>query len=193
MVKSLLISCLMLLAPLALSQASDGRSASRDFRTANQLFASSQFRDALSLYQKLLVSPPADVPAGDIQVRIGDSFFRLGYFKNAVEAYRGAIGLQKESARPETQYWIGFCCFLLGKDAEAVDEFLKIPRLYPGSGMWINTAYYWAARASERMGKKDEAAAYYRKAGGSGRSTQGRFALKKAQSLKNPKQAADFR
>jgi hypothetical protein len=34
------------------------------------------------------------------------------------------------------------------------------------------------------MGKKEQAAEYYRKAGGSGRSTQGRFAQKKAEAVK---------
>jgi TolA-binding protein len=71
----------------------------------------------------------------------------------------------------------------MGSDAEAVAEFLKIPELYPSSGMWVGTAYYWAGRASERRGKTEEAAEYYRKAGGNGRSTQGRFALKKAEAV----------
>ena len=187
MVKSLLISFLIVLLPYGLSHASDARSASNEYRTANKLFASAQFRDALSLYQKLLVSPPEGVPVSDIHTRIGDSFFRLGYFNNALDAYRIAIKDQKESARPETQYWIGFCCFLLGRDAEALSEFLKIPELYPASGMWVGTAYYWAGRACERMGRTGDAAEYYRRAGGNGRSTQGRFALKKAEAVKGNK------
>jgi tetratricopeptide (TPR) repeat protein len=184
MVKSLMISFVLVLLPQGLLHAADARPASQEYRRANKLFASAQFRDALSLYQRLLVSPPQGVPVCDIQTRIGDSWFRLGFFKNALDAYRIAIKDQKESARPETQYWIGFCCFLLGRDADAVNEFLKIPERYPESGMWIGTAYYWAGRACERMGKAEEAAAYYRKAGGNGRSTQGRFALKKAETMK---------
>jgi tetratricopeptide (TPR) repeat protein len=184
MVKSLTITFLIVLLPCGLLHASDPRPASEEYLKANRLFASARFRDALSLYQKLLVSPPQGVPACDLQTRIGDSWFRLGSFKNALDAYRIAIIDQKGSARPETQYWIGFCCFLLGRDAEAVNEFLKIPELYPGSGMWVGTAYYWAGRACERMGKAEEAAAYYRKAGGNAGSTQGRFALRKAEAVK---------
>lgn len=183
MVKSFLLLLIIALLPYGLSQA-DAGSGSREYRKANQLFAAAQFRDALSLYQKLLVSPPEGIAASDIHSRIGDSWFRLGFFQNALDSYRNAIRGQKASARPETQYWIGFCCFLLGRDAEAAKEFLKIPELYPGAGMWIGTAYYWAGRASERMGNADEAAAYYRKAGGNGKSTQGKFARKKAETLK---------
>lgn len=182
--KSLLISLLIVLMPLSLLQASDSRSASQEYRTANELFASAQFREALSLYQRLVLAPPEGIALSDIHTRIGDSWFRLGYFKNALGAYRAALQLQNDAERPSTQYWIGFCCFLLGKNAEAKNEFLKIPALYPGSGMWVGTAYYWAARVCERMGQKGEAAEYYRRAGGNGKSTQGKFALKKAETVK---------
>jgi tetratricopeptide (TPR) repeat protein len=181
--KSLLILFLMMLLPCSPSHASNVSSASRDYRKANALYASNQFQDAISLYQKLLASPPQGVTVNDIHTRIGDSYFRLGSFNNALDAYRAALRDQKESERPITQYWIGFCCFLLHRDAEAVDEFLKIPQRYPRAGMWVGTAYYWAGRASERMGKTEEASNYYRKAGGNGRSTQGKFAIKKAEAV----------
>ncbi len=180
---SLWISFLMVFLLYGQLLASDVTSASQEYHTANKLFASGQFYDALSLYQRILSVPPRGVPVSDIQTRIGDSYFRLGYFKNALDAYRVALKDQKDSERPVTQYWIGFCCFLLGNDPEAVSEFLKIPALYPASGMWVATAYYWAGRASERMGDAEDAAAYYRKAGGSGKSTEGRFALKKAEAM----------
>jgi tetratricopeptide (TPR) repeat protein len=181
--KSLLILFLIMLLPYGPLYASN-TSSSREFRRANDLFAAAKFQDALTLYQKLLASPPHGVTVNDIYTRIGDSYFRLGSFHNALDAYRSALKDQKESLRPETQYWIGFCCFLLGRNADAVNEFLRIPERYPGSGMWIGTAYYWAGRASERMGRTEEAVQYYRKAGGNGRSNQGKFALKKAAAMK---------
>ena len=184
MEKSLLILFLIMLLPYSSSHASNTSPASRDYRMANNLYSSGEFQDAISLYQKLLASPPQGVTVNDIHTRIGDSYVRLGSFNNALDAYRAALRDQKESERPVTQYWIGFCCFLLGRDAEAVTEFLKIPQRYPGSGMWVGTAYYWAGRASERMGKTEDAAQYYRKAGGNGRSTQGKFALQKAKKAK---------
>lgn len=167
------------------AHADDGtRLASQAYQKANKLFAAEHYKEALPLYKQVLASPPDDVSVSDIYTRIADSFFRLGDYRSALDAYRGALRGQRRSARPATQYWVGFCCFLIGRDEEAVNELLKIPELYPDSGRWVSTAYYWAGRASERMGRRDRAAEYYRKAGGDGRSTQGRFALKKAEAVK---------
>jgi tetratricopeptide (TPR) repeat protein len=178
--KSLWIPILIILLPYGLSHASNMQSPAQEYRTANKLFAAARYKEAISLYQLLLTSPLEKVPLSDIYTRIGDSYFRLGEYKNALPAYRSAIGSQKTSERPATQYWIAICCLLMGNDAEAVIEFLKIPERYPFSGMWVSTAYYWAGRASEHSGKTADAAEYYRKAGGNGRSNQGLFALKRA-------------
>jgi tetratricopeptide (TPR) repeat protein len=166
------------------SHASEIRSPAQEYRAANKLFAAARYKDAIPLYRRILASPPERVSLGDIYTRIGDSYFHLGDYQNALSAYRSALESQKDAERPATQYWIAFCCFLMGNDEDAVTEFLKIPDHYPSSGMWIGTAYYWAGRASERRGKIEEAAEYYRMAGGNGRSTQGLFALKKAEAMK---------
>jgi tetratricopeptide (TPR) repeat protein len=183
MVTSLLISFILVLMPYGLAHAADFPGTVQEYEKANKLLASSQHRAALSLYQELLASSPKGISPAVIQARIGDSWFGLSSYQNALDAYRAAIKDQKESARPEIQYWIGFCCLLLGRFGEAEKEFLKIPELYPESGMWVGTAYYWAGRASERMGMAGKAAAYYRKAGGNGKSTQERFAIKKAEAV----------
>ncbi|MEK6700415.1 MAG: tetratricopeptide repeat protein [Nitrospirota bacterium] len=179
----LLVSFLIVFVPYGLLHAA-AAPAVKEYKKANKLFAASNYQEAIPLYQKVLAAPPDDVAVSAIYTKIADSYYQLGHYKNALSAYRGALREQKRSERPQTQYWIGFCCFLLGRDAEAVAEFLKIPELYPGSGMWVGTAYYWAGRASERMGKKELAAEYYRKAGGNGKSTQGRFAVKRAEAVK---------
>ena len=181
MVKRLVILFFISLAAGTVLLASE--SASVQYDKANKLFAASRHQEALVLYQGLLLSPPAGVSPSDIYTRIGDSWFRLGVYEKALESYRSASKGQNEAARPATQYWIGFCCLLVGRNAEAAKEFLKIPELYPDSGMWVGTGYYWAGRAYERMGRPEEAADCYRKAAGNGRTTQGTFALKKAESI----------
>jgi len=159
--------------------------ASGDLGRADKLFAAGKYQDALIIYQKTVSAPPANFTAGDIDGKIGDTYFRLSDYRSSLDAYRRAIKDQRPADRPQTQYWIGFCCFLIGRDAEAVDEFLKIPALYPDAKVWSTTAYYWAGRASERLGKKEQAAEYYRKAGGSGKTTQSKFAQKKAEAVKS--------
>jgi tetratricopeptide (TPR) repeat protein len=164
--------------------ADSASAASREFSKANKLYGEGRFADALELYRGVLAKPSDDINPGDVYTRIGDSYFRLQDYRNALAAYRGALVKQKRSERAPTQYWIGFCTLLCGRDAEAVTEFLKIPEYYPSSGMWVGTAYYWAGRASERLGNKSQAAEYYRKAAGKGKSNQERFALKKAAEAK---------
>lgn len=154
--------------------------ASREYQKANDLAAGRKYQDAIALYRKLLADPPAKVPVGDIHTRIGDACFKLADYRCALDSYRKAVRDPRLADKAQTQYWIGFCSFLLGRDAEAVDELLKVTVLYPDSKVWGATSYYWAGRASERMGKKEQAAEYYRRAGGNGKSTQGKFAMKKA-------------
>mgnify|MGYP001599880853 FL=1 len=183
--KILLLALLILLAAVGQSIALSNMTASVAYNRGNKLFATAKYADAILAYQSALDGHSKDVSAGDVHSRIGDCYFRLQDYRNALKAYRSALQSQNKSQRPPTQYWIGFCAFLLGKDGEAVAEFLKIPELYPSSGMWVGTAYYWAGRASERMGRKDLAAEFYRKAGGNGKSTQGRFAIKKAEAVRS--------
>jgi tetratricopeptide (TPR) repeat protein len=157
----------------------------QEYAKANKMFAVGNYSDAIFVYQSMLSSPSGDVSHGVLHTRIGDSYFQQGKYRKALEAYRLALKKQEPSERAQTQYWIGLCTLLLGRNAEAVTEFLKIPGSYPASGMWVGTAYYWAGRASDRMGNKEQAAEYYRKAGGKGKSAQERFAMKKAEGVEN--------
>jgi TolA-binding protein len=144
------------------------------------------FRSGCFIIILALFCNPVSVFAGSVastELNNADKLFSDGNYSGALDAYRGAITSQKPADRPQTQYWIGFCCLMQGKDAEAVKEFLKIPENYPSEGRWVSTAYYWAGRASERLGRKEQAAEFYRKAGGSGTSTQERFAMKKAEAV----------
>lgn len=174
-----------LMAVLILSSTAAAESpAARDFRMAGSLAAAKKYRQALALYQKTLQAPPENVPRGEIHRRIGDVHFNLNDYGRAREAYRQAVGDPALADRAQTQYWLGFCSFLAGRDAEAVAELVKVPQLYPDEPAWGVTAYYWAGRASERMGRTADAAEFYRKAGGSGRTTQAKFARKKAEAVK---------
>ena len=184
MKRKLIIVSLMFLALIGLPQVTMGQSISREYIQADRMFSQGRYSDAIRLYQTVLSSPSRAMPPGLIHTRIADSFYRLTDYPHALDAYRQALKEQKPAERAQTQYWIGFCTLLLGRNSEAMTEFLKIPESYPASGMLVGTAYYWAGRASERMGDKDKAAELYRKAGGKGTSTQGRFAMKKANEVK---------
>ena len=177
------LALIIIAALYALPYSAGGQSGSRKYIKADQLFAQGRYQDAINIYQAMLSSPSPAISPALLHTRIADGFFRMPDYQLALDAYRLALKDQKPVERAQTQYWIGFCTLLLGRDAEAVTEFLKIPESYPASGMWVGTAYYWAARASERMGRKEQAAEFYRKAGGKGQSVQERFAMKKAKNV----------
>ncbi len=178
---------LILFASIVQSNVCAGQSRPPAYIKAESMFAAGKYSEALHSYQDALANMTDKVVAGEIQSRIGDCYFRLQDYSNARNAYRSALQQQRLSHRPPTQYWVGFCTFLLGNDQDAITEFLKIPELYPFSGMWVSTAYYWAGRAGERMGKKKLAEEYYRRAGGKGKSSQEEFALRKADEVRNGK------
>jgi tetratricopeptide (TPR) repeat protein len=184
MKKTFIIVFIMFFALCGLPHITKGKGAPREYVQANQLFSQGRYTDAIRTYRSVLSSPTHSISPGLLYTRIADSYFRLTDYELALIAYRNALYNQKRDERAQTQYWIGFCTLLLGRNAEAVTELLKIPENYPDSGMWVGTAYYWAGRASERMGSKEQAVEFYRKAGGKGQSTQERFAIKKAKAVK---------
>jgi hypothetical protein len=184
MKRIVLIISLILFAFAGTSQSASIRSAPAAYVKADLLFSQGRYPEAIRLYESVLSSSSRALSPGVLHTRIADCFFQLTDYQRALDSYRRALKDQMPAERAQTQYWIGFCTFLLGRNAESVSEFLKIPETYPSSGMWVHTAYYWAGRASERMGKKEQAADMYRKAGGKGTSTQGRFAMKKANAIK---------
>jgi tetratricopeptide (TPR) repeat protein len=184
MKRKLFIVSLMVLGLYALPQKTCGQNVPREYIQADQMFSKGRYTEAIRLYQAALSSPSVALSPGVLHTRIADSYFRMNDYQHALDSYRQAFKYQTPGEQAQTQYWIGFCYLLLGRDAEAVTEFLKIPERYPTSGMLVGTAYYWAGRASERMGRKEEAAEFYRRAGGKGMSSQERFAMKKANEVK---------
>jgi tetratricopeptide (TPR) repeat protein len=184
MKRRLIIALLIFVALCGTSHSAVVQSVPREYVKADLLFSQGRYTEAIRSYETVLSSSSRTPSPGVLHTRIADSFFHLTDYQRALDAYRRALKEQKPAERAQTQYWIGFCTFLLGRDAEAVQEFLKIPENYPRSGMLVGTAYYWAGRASEHMGRKEQAVELYRKAGGKGTSTQGRFAMKKANAIK---------
>ena len=184
MKRKIIIVSLIFVVSCGLPHAASAQSGPREYIKADKMFSQGRYPDAIRLYQAVLSSPSRTVSPGILHTRIADSYFRLTDYPRALDAYRQALKYQKPAEQAQTQYWIGFCVLLLGRNAEAVTEFLKIPENYPTSGMLVGTAYYWAGRASERMGRKDQAAELYRKAGGKGTSLQERFAIKRADAVK---------
>ncbi len=180
-----LMSLVVLLLIVAQTNAYGAENAFQRYHEANLLYGRQQYQNALHRYRSLLASQQDRIPPGALYGRIGDCLFQLADYRGALDAYNRALPRQRIVERPTTQFWIGFCHFMLGENRLAASAFLNIPTLYPQAGAWVGTAYYWAGRSYERLGDRANAADCYRKAGGAGKDSKERFALKRAHEIGN--------
>ena len=74
--------------------------ADQTYNQANKLFSKGNYTEAISLYQALLSSPSNGVSSVALYTRIADSYFRLGDYKNALDAYRSALKGPKAARTP---------------------------------------------------------------------------------------------
>ena len=95
---------------------------------------------------------------GDVQSRFPESNYakeaslnaarckmEAGDYTGAISAYQAAIPLVEGEDRARAYYWTGVCHQNLGDFQSAIVEFLKVPYLTPGQGMWGVTAELKAA------------------------------------------------
>jgi len=98
-----------------------------------------------------------------------EALFNLGFCYNQTGRDELAYGVYKripdvavsEEQRGRSHYWAGVSLKNLGRYAEAVREFLRVPYLRTG-GMWGVTSKLEAAACCERLGETDEALKIYR-------------------------------
>jgi tetratricopeptide (TPR) repeat protein len=100
--------------------------------------------------------------AGDVWADVQSRFPQSGYAKEAslnsarckmeagdytgaISAYQAAIPLVEGEDRARAYYWTGVCHQNLGDFQSAIVEFLKVPYLTPGQGMWGVTSQLKAA------------------------------------------------
>lgn len=81
----------------------------------------------------------------DTRLRIGDSYFALGRYDQAIDYYAKAIGA--EPGGDYAMYQIANCYYRAERTAEAIDEFAKLLRIYPYTifreQAQFNIGYLW--------------------------------------------------
>lgn len=98
-----------------------------------------------------------------------EALFNLGFCYNQTGRDELAYGVYRripdvalsDEQRGRSHYWAGVSLKNLGRYAEAVREFLRVPYLRTG-GMWGVTSKLEAAACYERLGERDEALKIYR-------------------------------
>ena len=119
---------------------------------------------AVETYKNIIESSPEY--KRDAFVKIAEYHKKAENYEEALKEYKQAIksdkGLSKiENA--ELQFSIADCHELLNQNEKAIDEFLKIPYLYPQSISWIVRGYLHIARIFEHIEKWEEAKMIYNK------------------------------
>ena len=128
MKRRFIIAFLIIFALYGTSHSAGVQSVPREYVKADLLFSQGRYTEAIRSYETVLSSSSHALSPGVLHTRIADSFFRLTDYQRALDAYRRALKEQKPAERAQTQYWIGFCTFLLGRDAEAVHRILENTR-----------------------------------------------------------------
>ena len=92
---------------------------------------------------------------------LGFSYGQSGSFEMAREVYSRIPGIARtEEQQGRAHYWAGISLKNLGRYAEAVREFLRVPYLRTG-GMWGVTSKLEAAICYERSGQAEQAVQIY--------------------------------
>ena len=117
-----IIALLIFFALYGTSHGAVVQSVPREYVKADLLFSQGRYTEAIRSYETVLSSSSHTPSPSVLHTRIADSFFHLTDYQRALDAYRRALNEQKPAERAQTQYWIGFCTFLLGRDAEAVQN-----------------------------------------------------------------------
>ncbi len=115
-------------------------------------------------YQKIVNTSPEY--QRDAYMKIAELYKKSSDFTSTLEFYKKAAKADKGSSQinnAEIQFSIGDAYELLKNNDSAVEEYLKIPYLYPNEKTWVVKAYLRTARIFEDEEKWDKARLIYYK------------------------------
>ncbi|HBG61888.1 MAG TPA: hypothetical protein DDX37_08685 [Candidatus Omnitrophica bacterium] len=119
---------------------------------------------AIQTYQSIIDSSPEF--RKDAYVKIAEIYKTSQNYNLALEAYKNAVnskpGLSKIK-NAKLQFYIGDTCELINKSEQAIEEYLKIPYIYPNDISWATRAYLRIARIFEDNDNWDGAILTYKK------------------------------
>jgi len=116
---------------------------------------------ASSTWEQIIERHPADADIVELMFKLGFSYSQSGRYRLAYDVYSRipAIAVnEKELGR--AHYWAGISLKNIGKNREAIREFLRVPYLRTG-GMWGVTSELEAAGCYVKLERYDEAARIY--------------------------------
>lgn len=105
----------------------------------------SRWKEAGEVWREVQSRFPQSAYAKEASLNAARCMMEAGDYAGAIDAYAAAIPLVDGEDRARAYYWTGVCYQNLGDFQSAIVEFLKVPYLTPGQGMWGVTSQLKAA------------------------------------------------
>ncbi len=119
---------------------------------------------AMKTYQNILATAPEF--KRDAYIKIADVYKDEKDFTQAIDAYHKALESPKglgQRSNAEVQFLIGDSYHLFNNPEQAIEEYLKIPYVYPNDTPWVIKSYLQVARIFENQEKWEDATTIYNK------------------------------
>ncbi len=110
-----------------------GSDAGPAYEAALSLYNGRNYRGALEQFQALLNSGTAGKLADNCQYWIGESYYGLGKYGEALSSFREVVAKKGSSKIPYALLMIGNCEALLGNKEAAREAYSKVTAQYPSS------------------------------------------------------------
>jgi TolA-binding protein len=122
-----------------------------------------RWREAEQVWQRMLQRFPDGQYAAEASLNVARCKMEQGDYRGAIAAYEQAMPLLDTESRARAFYWMGTSYEQLGDYQSAVVEYLKVPYLASGGGMWVVTAQLKAADCYIKIDRDDAAREIYGK------------------------------
>jgi tetratricopeptide (TPR) repeat protein len=120
-----------------------------------------RWRDAEQVWTQVLNRFPASSYAPEAALNLARSKMEYGDYRGAIHAYEQSLPLLDSEAKARAFYWMGTSYEQLGDFQSAVVQYLKVPYLASGGGLWVVTAELKAAECYGKIGRIDASREIY--------------------------------
>jgi tol-pal system protein YbgF len=110
-----------------------GSESNSAYEAALSLYNGKNYQGALEQFQALLSSGSAGKLADNCQYWIGESYYGLGKYSDALQAFRGVLEQKRSSKIPYAYLMAGNCEALLGNKDAARESYNKVVSEFPAS------------------------------------------------------------
>lgn len=146
----------------------------------------SKLDEAVEIYQRIVTKYPT--AAKEAYVKLGDLYRNSSSFNKAVEAYQKALSLTSEDSGNISNSQIQFSLAEAIEGAQdfnkAIENYLKIPYLYPQDRKWVIKSYLRVAKLFEDKENWEEAKKIYEKIAQE-EVEEAKFALERLEWIRN--------